>query len=92
MVASRKKRVSPTASLTIRNIPRSILERLKAHAHENQRSMQGEILSILVEAAGESTRRLTPLEILAEVRASGLKMPDENESVQMIRDDRDHGH
>jgi plasmid stability protein len=82
----RKKSV-PAASLTIRDIPRPVLERLKARAERHRRSMQGEILAILESAAVEGETRRTISETLEYVRSLGLRSPAE--SVEMIRADRD---
>jgi hypothetical protein len=50
--------------------------------------MQGEALAIL-EQAVRQPRRLTPDELLAEVRKLGLKMPSESaEIVRKMRDER----
>lgn len=76
-----------TASLTIRNIPQDVLERLKERAARNRRSMQGEILQILEFAAQEPATRLTADEVLERVREVGLQTPAE--AVDMVRADRD---
>lgn len=76
-----------TASLTIRNIPQDVLERLKERAARNRRSMQGEILQILEFAAQEPATRLTADEVLERVRELGLQTPAE--AVDMVRADRD---
>ena len=81
------KRVMRTASLTIRDIPRPVLERLRARAARHRRSMQGEILAILESAAAEAAPRRTVAETLAHVRALGVRTPAE--AVGMIRADRD---
>jgi len=79
-----------SGSLTIRDIPRPVLARLRARAAGHRRSMQQEILAILEAAAAEPERRLTALELLQHVQALDVSTP--SESTQMIRDDRDHGH
>ncbi|MFI4914478.1 MAG: hypothetical protein ACHQAR_04740 [Steroidobacterales bacterium] len=76
-----------TASLTIRNIPRQILVRLRLRASRHRRSMQGEILSILEAAANEAEVKYTATEVLQRVRALGLRTPAE--ATDMIRSDRD---
>lgn len=75
------------ASLTIRDIPRPVLRRLKERADRHRRSMQGEILAILESAAAEPEPRRTAIETLAFVRSLGVATPAE--SVEMIRADRD---
>ena len=74
-------------SLTVRNIPRPIFERLRDRAERHRRSMQGEILAILEAAATEQATRRTALETLEHVRALGVRTPAE--ALEMIRDDRD---
>lgn len=76
-----------SASLTIRNIPRHVLMRLRERARLHRRSMQGEILSILESAAAEPAPRMTPREFLRHVQSLGIKTP--SESADMIRKDRD---
>ena len=76
-----------TASLTIRNIPEPVLDRLKARAARHRRSMQGEVLDILESAALEPETRLSGAAALARVRALGLTT--RADSLTMIRQDRD---
>lgn len=78
-----------TVSLTIRNIPRAVLERLRTRAGRHRRSMQGEVLAILESAAAEAPLRRSAAEILHRIRGLGVRTPDE--ATDMIRDDRD-GH
>ena len=72
--------------LSVKKVPDDVAERLRARAKRNHRSLQGELLSILEEAAGPQ-RTVTIQEVLERGRRIGLRTPDE--SVQMIRDDRD---
>lgn len=54
-------------NLTIKNIPRSLYERLKARAEQNRRSLNSEVIHCLERSAGA-----VPLDaeaLLAEVRA-----------------------
>ena len=74
-------------SLTVRNIPRPILELLRDRAARHRRSMQGEILAILEAAAGDRMVRRTALQTLQHVRELGVETPAE--SGEMIRQDRD---
>jgi plasmid stability protein len=75
-----------TVNLSIKNAPDHVVELLRKRAARNHRSLQGELLAI-VEAAVGGDRYLTPAELLAEVRASGLRMP--SEAAEMVRADRD---
>ena len=74
-----------TVDLSIKKVPESVLESLRARAKRNHRSLQGELLVILEESV--SPRRLTVEEAYQRVRASGLRT--EPEAVGMIREDRD---
>jgi antitoxin FitA len=73
-------------NLSIKNAPDEIVERLKARAARNHRSLQGELLSIIEEAVRQPTR-LTPREALAEVQRLGLQTPAE--AAAIIRAHRD---
>ena len=74
-----------TVNLSIKKVPKYVLESLRARANRNHRSLQGELLVILEESV--SPRRLTLEEAYRRVRASGLRT--EPEAVRMIREDRD---
>jgi plasmid stability protein len=82
-----RRKAVRTATLTIRAIPRPVLEQLKARAARHRRSMQGEILAILESAAADAVPRRTVAETLQYVRDLGLRTPAE--STSMIRADRD---
>ena len=73
-------------SLSIKNAPDELVRRLKERAERHHRSLQGELMAILEDAAGTS-RRLTPAEVLARVQELGLSTP--SEAASMIRKDRD---
>lgn len=73
-------------TLSIKNAPDEVVARLRARAARHHRSLQGELMAIIEQAAKEEPR-LTPAELLAEVRALGLRTP--SESVAMIRADRE---
>jgi len=73
-------------SLSIKNAPDELVRRLKERAERHHRSLQGELMAILEDAAGPS-RRLTPAEVLARVQELGLSTP--SEAATMIRKDRD---
>jgi plasmid stability protein len=75
-----------TVDLSIKNAPDHVVDLLRNRAERNHRSLQGELLAI-VEAAVQEDRYATPAEILAEVRASGLRT--HNDSVEIIRAARD---
>jgi len=77
-----------SVNLSIKNAPDDLVVLLKARAERNHRSMQGELLAIIEEAV-RAPQRMTPLELLAEVRKLDLKMPSEAaEIVRKMRDER----
>jgi plasmid stability protein len=73
-------------NLSIKNAPDEIVARLKERAAKHHRSLQGELLAI-VEDAVSAPRRLTPKDVLAEVRRLGLRTPAE--AVTIVRANRD---
>ena len=79
-------------NLSIKDVPVKELERIRASAKRNHRSLQGELRIIISEAAARAAelaarRRPTFDEIVAEIKKVGLRTP--SESVRMIREDRD---
>ncbi len=73
-------------NLSIKNVPDEVVERLRQRARHHHRSLQGELLSIMEESVSQE-QRLTPKEVWAHIRQTGLKTP--RESVKIIRKDRD---
>ena len=73
-------------NLSIKNAPDDVVQRLRARATRHHRSLQGELLAILEEAA-QPPRQLTVDEVLAEVRRLQLATPVE--SAAMVRVERD---
>jgi len=72
-------------TLSVKNVPDDLAARLRERAKRNNRSLQGELVSIL-ETAVEK-RFLTVDEVRERVRNLGL--PTEPRSVDIIRHDRD---
>jgi plasmid stability protein len=78
-------------NLSIKHVPDKIVAKLKRRAAANHRSLQGELVTILEQAAetpgtaGETKKSVD--EVWRELKRIGLRTPDE--SVQMIREDRD---
>lgn len=70
-------------TLSIKNVPEDLAERLRQRAERNHRSLQGELMAILEEATPEA---ITIEELARRARASGLRTPS---SVGMIREMRD---
>jgi plasmid stability protein len=73
-------------NLSIKNAPDEVVERLRRRAERHHRSLQGELLAIIEEAA-KAELELSPLELLAEVRRLGVGT--QADSVAIIRADRD---
>lgn len=73
-------------SLSIKNVPEELVERLRSRAKGHHRSLQGEIMVILEEAT-LAPPRLTVAELRDRVRRLGLRTGDE--STAWIREDRD---
>ena len=73
-----------TVTLSIKNVPDELAQRLKERAARNHRSLQGELMSIL-EEAGRPVRSIE--EFVRYVDRLGVKTP--SDSASMIREDRD---
>jgi antitoxin FitA len=76
-----------TVTLSIKNVPDELAERLRERAARNHRSLQGELMAILETVASPATPTRID-EIYARVQASGVKTP-RGESARIIRMDRD---
>ena len=74
-------------NISVKNVPDEIVERLKERAARHHRSLQGEVMAILEDAAKPARPHATPLEIWQRLRAMGISTP--SESVDIIRADRD---
>lgn len=73
-------------SLSIKNVPDPIARLLRQRAARNRRSLQGELLAILEESV-TGAQTMSPSQLVARVRASGLATPAE--SASFVRADRD---
>jgi plasmid stability protein len=73
-------------TLSIKNVPDELANALRERAAGNHRSLQGELMAIL-ETSVQGRKPLTVFELLAQVRAKGLKTPAE--SARIIRTERD---
>src|SRR5689334_639071 len=74
-------------NLSIKNAPDDIVQRLRERAARNHRSLQGELMAIIEEAARpRTTGYLTVDEVLARARKLGLRQPDE--AAAIVRADR----
>ena len=75
-------------TLTIRNLDDRVIERLKAQARENKRSLEAEIRHMLTERADRRVRIAAFLERTRELAsAAGGTLP--TESAVLLREDRD---
>lgn len=75
---------SMPVTLSIKNVPDDLAARLRARAARHHRSLQGELLEILDEAARPT---LTVDELVQRVKALGLRTA--SDSVKIIRAHRD---
>jgi plasmid stability protein len=75
-----------TVTLSIKNVPDALAERLRRRAASRHRSLQGELLAIL-EGAVAGERRITVEEARRLVLERGLGTPAE--ARDMVRADRD---
>lgn len=75
-----------TVNLSIKNVPDALADRLRRRAARHHRSLQGELLAILEEAAAGASR-ITVGEARRLVRERGLETPAE--SRDLVRADRD---
>jgi plasmid stability protein len=73
-------------NLSIKAVPDHIAQQLRRRASKHHRSLQGELLAILEESI-QDEQIITPAELLAAVRVSGLRTPEE--SPKLIRKERD---
>ena len=73
-------------NLSIKNVPDDLAEKLRQRARAAHRSLQGELMVILEQAAGEY-QPLTLGMIKERSKAYGIRTADD--SVDMIREDRD---
>ena len=72
-------------NLSIKNVPQSLVERLRIRARRNHRSLQGEMLSILEQTV--QPKQMTLECALQQIAELGLETG--NEAVGMVREDRD---
>ncbi len=84
MEPKRRHNDTMPVTLSVKNVPDKLADRLRKRAASHHRSLQGELMAILEEAAQPT---ITIDELAEKVRALGLRTP--SESVAMIRADRD---
>ncbi len=76
------------ADILVRDVPKSVLDALKARARRNRRSLQQELMHVL-EATAERAQGQSPSEVAAAIRAK-LARKDRifSDSVELVREDR----
>ena len=75
-------------NLTIRNLDDLVIERLKAQARANQRSLEGEIRHMLTQQVNRSVR-LADFRERTQQLVSLTAGTHQSDSVEMLREDRD---
>ncbi len=75
-----------SVTLSIKNAPEHIVDRLRTRAARNHRSLQGELMSI-IETAVEKEEHWTPSQLLAAVKR--LNLPSVSEAAEIVRAARD---
>ena len=73
------------ATLSIKNVPDELLDRLRKQAKSHHRSLQGELMAIL--ESGTQARRMSISEVHDVVKGFGLRKSDD--STRWIRETRD---
>ncbi len=73
--------------LRIKGVPEEQVERLRARAKANHRSLQGELRALIDQATASAPRTLSVDEIAAKVSRLGIARRDE--AVRLVREDRD---
>lgn len=78
-----------SVSLSIKNVPEVILERLRARAERNHRSLQKELLAIIEAAVIEEQPEITVDELVEYVRTLGLSTRESvTDWIRELRDGR----
>jgi plasmid stability protein len=72
-------------NLSVKDVPDGMVDALRERARSNHRSLQGEMMAMIEAHVGG--RPFRARELWEAARAAGLSGPDE--SVQMVREDRD---
>jgi plasmid stability protein len=75
-----------SVSLSIKNVPDEVIERLRARAARNRRSLQGELLD-LIERAADEVPVISAREVFDRIRK--LNLPAGESSADIIREMRD---
>ncbi|MGB5100061.1 MAG: Arc family DNA-binding protein [Methanothrix sp.] len=74
------------AQIIVRNLEDSVLERLKARARDNNRSLEAEVLHILEQSVKVDSSQARKIALNIRERLKGRTFPDSSE---LIREDRE---
>lgn len=74
-------------TLSIKNAPDEVVAKLKARARRNHRSLQGELMAIVTQAAVDEPETITLSELHEYAKSLGLQSP--SEAVEIVREMRD---
>lgn len=77
------------ANVTIRNLDDGVVEKLKARAKTQHRSLEAELRYVLTQAAAQHERMADFRREAARVRAMTPKDRPQTDSTLLIREDRD---
>ena len=81
------------ANLTVRNIPEKDYAELQQDAKQNRRSINAEVLRLLADKAAMNRRRRHAAKAMKRIdklwKRIGHKYPNQPDSVDLIREDRD---
>ncbi len=78
-------------TLSIKNAPVAVVDRLKKRAQRHRRSLQGELLALIEAAAREEDAGLLdPVELVAAARSAGIA--SRGNSVSLVRRMREGRH
>jgi plasmid stability protein len=80
-------------NLTVRNIPKDVYAVLRQDAKRHGRSLNAEILAVLSDKADMARRRAEAAKVIPELRKMreemARKYPNQPDSAELIREDRD---
>jgi plasmid stability protein len=74
-----------TINVSLKNVPEELVDKLRLRAKRHHRSLQGELMAILEEAAGPAPLTLER----AEARLAELGLKTQDDSVSWLRKLRD---
>jgi plasmid stability protein len=81
------------ANYTVRNIPEEVYAVLRRDAERHGHSLNAEVLSLLAERADMARRRASAARAMKELdklrKRIARKYPNQPDSVELIREDRD---